>query len=126
MNEQIRQIAERIRGLRDIAHLSVETCAQDLGVPAETYRGYESGQADIPASFLYQVAGKFQVELSVPPHRRGAAAPHLLASPARDGRRASSAARTTATRAWPSTSSTRRWSRSSSRWSPARVPSRFR
>ena len=32
MNEQIRQIAERIRGLRDIAQLSVETCAQELGI----------------------------------------------------------------------------------------------
>jgi mannose-6-phosphate isomerase-like protein (cupin superfamily) len=64
MNEQIRQIADRIRGLRDIARLSVETCAQDLGIPAGTYRTYESGEADIPASFLYQVAGKFHVELS--------------------------------------------------------------
>jgi mannose-6-phosphate isomerase-like protein (cupin superfamily) len=64
MNEQIRQIADRIRGLRDIAQLSVETCAQELGIPVETYRRYESGDADIPASFLYQVAGKFHVELS--------------------------------------------------------------
>jgi len=64
MNEQIRQIADRIRGLREIAQLSQETCAQDLGIPAPTYRSYESGEADIPASFLYQVAGKFHVELS--------------------------------------------------------------
>jgi mannose-6-phosphate isomerase-like protein (cupin superfamily) len=64
MNEQIRQIADRIRGLRDIAQLSTETCAQDLGIPADTYRKYESGEADIPASFLYQVAGKFHVEMS--------------------------------------------------------------
>src|SRR5208283_1758486 len=64
MNEQIRQIADRIRGLRDIARLSPETCAHDLGIPAETYRSYESGEAGIPASFLYQIAGKFGVELS--------------------------------------------------------------
>ena len=64
MNEQIRQIADRIRGLREIAQLSPETCAQDLGIAPETYRGYESGTADIPASFLYQIAGKFHVELS--------------------------------------------------------------
>ncbi len=64
MNEQIRQIAVRIRGVRDIARLSVETCANDLGIPAETYRSYESGQADIPASFLYQVAHKFHVDLT--------------------------------------------------------------
>ena len=64
MNDQIRLIADRIRGLRDIAQLSVETCAQDLGIPVETYRRYESGETDIPASFLYQAAGKFHVEMS--------------------------------------------------------------
>jgi mannose-6-phosphate isomerase-like protein (cupin superfamily) len=64
MNEQIRLIAERIRGLRDIAQLSLEECARELGIPAETCRGYESGAIDIPASFLYQIAGRFHVELS--------------------------------------------------------------
>lgn len=64
MNDQIRQIAERIRGLREIARLSVETAAADLGIPPQTYRSYESGTIDIPVSFLYQVAQKFQVELS--------------------------------------------------------------
>jgi transcriptional regulator with XRE-family HTH domain len=64
MNDQIRLIAERIRGLRDIARLSIETCARDLGIPADTYRDYESGATDIPVSFLYQIAQKFQVELS--------------------------------------------------------------
>jgi transcriptional regulator with XRE-family HTH domain len=64
MNEQIRLIAQRIRTLRDIAQISQEACARDLGVPVETYCGYESGTTDIPASFLYQVAGKFHVEMS--------------------------------------------------------------
>jgi transcriptional regulator with XRE-family HTH domain len=64
MNEQIRLIAERIRGLRDIAQLSLEACARELGIPAETYRAYESGEIDIPASFLYQIAGRFRVDLS--------------------------------------------------------------
>jgi mannose-6-phosphate isomerase-like protein (cupin superfamily) len=64
MNDKIRQIADRIRGLREIARLSVETCAQDLGILTETYREYESGAMDMPVSFLYQVAHKFQVELS--------------------------------------------------------------
>ncbi len=63
MNEQIRQIGERIRNLREIANLSVETCAADLGVPAETYRRYEDGTLDIPVSFLYRVAHRFHIEL---------------------------------------------------------------
>ncbi len=64
MNEQIRQIAQRIRGLREIARLSVQACAQDLGISPETWKCYEDGTADIPASFLYQVAGKFGVDLA--------------------------------------------------------------
>jgi transcriptional regulator with XRE-family HTH domain len=64
MNDQIRLIAERIRGLREIARMSVETCAADFGVPASTYREYESGSVDIPVSFLYQIAHKFQVDLT--------------------------------------------------------------
>jgi transcriptional regulator with XRE-family HTH domain len=64
MNDQIRLIADRIRGLREIARLSMETCARDLGIGAAQYRAYESGDADIPVSFLYQIAHKFQVELS--------------------------------------------------------------
>ncbi len=64
MNEQIRQIAERIRGLREIAKVSIETCAQDLGIPAATYRLYESGSADIPVSFLYSFSHKFKVSLA--------------------------------------------------------------
>ncbi len=64
MNQEIRQISQRVRGLREIEGLSVEACARELGVQVETYQAYESGEADIPASFLYQVAGKFHVELS--------------------------------------------------------------
>lgn len=64
MTEQIRQIADRIRGLREIARLSAETCARELGIPIETYRSYESGEADIPASFLYQIAHKLNAEMS--------------------------------------------------------------
>jgi mannose-6-phosphate isomerase-like protein (cupin superfamily) len=64
MTEQIRLIAERIRGLREIARLSAETCARDLGIPIDTYKSYESGAADIPASFLSQIAHKFSVDLT--------------------------------------------------------------
>ena len=64
MKETIQQIADRVRGLREIAGLSAENCARDLAIPPDTYRKYESGGIDIPVSFLYQVAHKFQVELS--------------------------------------------------------------
>jgi transcriptional regulator with XRE-family HTH domain len=64
MNEQIRQIAERIRWLRETAGLSAGSLAQELGVAAAMLSDYESGSADIPVSFLYQAAQRFGVELS--------------------------------------------------------------
>lgn len=64
MSDQIKQIAARIKDLREIAGLSVETLAGDLGVTAETYRQYESGSIDIPVGFLYELSNKFRVELT--------------------------------------------------------------
>ncbi len=64
MSDQIKQIASRIKDLREIAGLSIETLAAELGVPAETYREYEGGSIDIPVGFLYELANKFHVELT--------------------------------------------------------------
>ncbi len=63
MMEQLKQIAERIKGLREIAGISAETMAKQLGVSLENYIEYESGNSDIPVSLLYQIAHKFDVEL---------------------------------------------------------------
>ena len=38
MDEQIRQIGERIRGLRDAMNLSVEDMAGQCGLPEEQYK----------------------------------------------------------------------------------------
>lgn len=64
MSDQLKQIATRIKDLREIANLSVETLAEQLGIPAETYREYEKGSVDIPIGFLYEVANRFNVELT--------------------------------------------------------------
>lgn len=64
MNEQLQLIAGRIKELREIADLSVESVAQDFGVDVELYRNYESGNSDIPVGFLYKVAHRFNLELS--------------------------------------------------------------
>jgi Uncharacterized conserved protein, contains double-stranded beta-helix domain len=64
MTEQIKLIANRIKGLREISGLAAETLAKDLHVPAETYNDYENGNVDIPVSFLYSVAQKYGIELS--------------------------------------------------------------
>lgn len=64
MSEQIRQIAARIKDLREIEGITIETLAKELGVPVNLYREYESGAIDIPVGFLYEVSNRFNVELT--------------------------------------------------------------
>ncbi|MHB8093954.1 MAG: helix-turn-helix domain-containing protein [Candidatus Aminicenantales bacterium] len=65
MSEKIKQVAERIKGLREIAGLEVEAIARELRVDPDEYRKYESGTTDIPVGFLIDMAHRFDVELTV-------------------------------------------------------------
>ena len=58
MNEDPAQIPGRIRELREIMEISAMDMAADIKVPLETYVKYESGEADIPISVLYHIAGR--------------------------------------------------------------------
>lgn len=64
MPDQLKIIGTRIRELREISGLSIESLAKELNVSTDTYKEYESGSVDIPVSFLYAVANKFNVELT--------------------------------------------------------------
>ncbi len=64
MLEQVKQIAERLKGIRDIQGSSASELAEGCGISTELYERYESGEADIPVSFLYEVANKFGIELT--------------------------------------------------------------
>jgi len=64
MSEKIKQVAVRIKGLREIAGESAEHLAKALKVGPAEYRKFESGAVDIPISFLYEVARHFDVELT--------------------------------------------------------------
>jgi len=65
MNEQIKQIAKRIREIREISGISAGMMADRLGVPAEKYMIYEEGDTDIPVGMLFNISELFNVELSV-------------------------------------------------------------
>ena len=65
MTEQIRQIAARIKEIREISGISVETLAQKLGLDTDLYNKYESGEADIPVGIVFEISELFNVELSV-------------------------------------------------------------
>ncbi len=64
MCEQIKQIAMRIKELREISGISPEKMSGMFNIPLELYQKYESGEVDIPVGFLYQVANEFNVELT--------------------------------------------------------------
>ena len=65
MNEQVKQIADRIKEIREISGISAESLASQLGVENSLYLKYESGNSDIPVGFIYEIAHYFHVELSV-------------------------------------------------------------
>lgn len=62
MKEQLRAIAERIRGLRELLEISAESMAEALGLPLSEYESYESGERDFQFSFLYEVAKRLGVD----------------------------------------------------------------
>lgn len=64
MTEKIGQIAVRLKGLRELEGLTQEEVSTQCGIPFELYMQYESGEIDIPVSFLYEVAEKFGVDLT--------------------------------------------------------------
>jgi len=64
MNEQIKQIAERLKGLREALDYSQEEMAERCGKTANEIDLYESGLIDIPLGFLFDVAQNFKVETS--------------------------------------------------------------
>ena len=65
MNEQIKQIAERLRGLRDVLDLTPEEVAENCQLSVEAYLEMESGNKDISVSALQQIARKYEVSLDV-------------------------------------------------------------
>lgn len=62
MNTQIKQIAERLRGLRDALDLTIAQAAEKCDISEKDYALYESGKSDIPMSFICMVAQTFGIE----------------------------------------------------------------
>ena len=64
MDEQIKQIADRIKGLRDSLDITVEEMAERCKRTPDAIRLYESGEADIPMNFLFELAQHFNIATS--------------------------------------------------------------
>lgn len=56
MNPQIKQIADRIKELREILEVPAEEIAGKLGISLAQYNEYENGRTDIPIGVLYGIA----------------------------------------------------------------------
>lgn len=65
MQEKLREIAARIRDLREISGLSAADMARGLGLETATYERYEAGTEDISASMLFEIASRLKVDLTV-------------------------------------------------------------
>ncbi|MBQ6652109.1 MAG: cupin domain-containing protein [Prevotella sp.] len=61
MDEQLRQIGERLRGLRDALDLSAQEVADVCGIALEKYERIEKGEVDITISNLMKIARKYGV-----------------------------------------------------------------
>ncbi len=64
MQEQLKQIAERIKGMREIVGVDQQTIAKELGISESLYQEYENGITDIPVGVLYKLAQRYHVELA--------------------------------------------------------------
>ena len=61
MDEQLKQIGERLRGLRDVLDIPVSEMAETIGIASEKYEDIEKGEADITISNLMKIAKKYGI-----------------------------------------------------------------
>jgi transcriptional regulator with XRE-family HTH domain len=64
MNEQIKEIADRLYGLRDALNVSTAQIAEVCNISEAEYIEYESGSSDIPMGVLQAIAKHYNIELT--------------------------------------------------------------
>jgi len=65
MTEQILQVAQRLKEMRELSDMTVELLAQKLQITPGELKAYEAGETDIPASLLFNAATIFDIDLTV-------------------------------------------------------------
>lgn len=63
MNE-LKELAQRISGLREACGYTQEELAAELNLDAAVYREYEENGKNIPISVIYEIANKFGVDFT--------------------------------------------------------------
>ncbi len=64
MNEQIKQVADRLRGMRDVLEITTIEAAATCGISEEQYMNFESGEVDIPVSLLHRMSQKYNFDIT--------------------------------------------------------------
>lgn len=62
VNSQIKQIADRIKYLRDALDMTEEEVANAISISLDEYKAYENGEKDIPISIIYSAAAALGVD----------------------------------------------------------------
>lgn len=65
MLPQIKQIADRIKELREILDINAADLAENIGVSFDGYMAYETAEDDIPIGKLYLIADELGVDPTV-------------------------------------------------------------
>lgn len=61
MDDQLKQIGERLKGLREVLDLSAQEVADTCGIEVEKYERIEKGELDITISKLMKIAHRYGV-----------------------------------------------------------------
>ena len=64
MSDILKEIIDRVRGMREIEELSAEGLAKELGFDPAEYRSWEAGEKDFPMGALVEIASFFKLDLS--------------------------------------------------------------
>jgi quercetin dioxygenase-like cupin family protein len=64
MSEQVKEIAARVKVLREIEDITAEVLSKELGFNLDEYLDWENGKKDFPLGSLVEIANRFKVDLA--------------------------------------------------------------
>jgi len=65
MKEKMKEMALRIKELRELSEISRQEMADYLNISVDMYQEYEDASSDIPASVLFEIAHKLNVDMGL-------------------------------------------------------------
>ncbi|MCL2024843.1 MAG: cupin domain-containing protein [Coriobacteriia bacterium] len=64
MSNDLRELGQRLKGIREACDVTRHEMAEDLNVTVEQYAAYEETGADVPISVVYHIAHKFGLDMT--------------------------------------------------------------